>query len=84
MPRKRTERELKESCLAREVIGGCCQYPDCGCFDASDYYEKNPEALTPEQQPSDISYAEVSTDDIKRMNEYAKDAAYTPEKRREE
>ena len=42
------------------------------------------QALTPEQQPSDISYAEVSTDDIKRMNEYAKDAAYTPEKRREE
>ena len=41
-------------------------------------------ALTPEQQPNDNSYAEVSTDDIKRMNEHAKDAAYTPEKRREE
>ena len=36
---------------------------------------------TPEQQPTDTSYAEVSTDDIKRMNEYAKDAAYTPEKK---
>ena len=47
-------------------------------------YVRDGTPLTPEQQPTDISYAEVSTDDIKRMNEYAKDAAYTPEKRRGE
>ena len=44
-PKKRTEAELRENCLAREVTGASCQYPDCGCFDADDYYEKHPEEL---------------------------------------
>lgn len=39
MTRNRTEREFAEACIARDVTGGCCQYPDCGCFDASDYWE---------------------------------------------
>jgi len=55
-----------------------------GCSAAAQAALKAAAALSPEQQPTDTSYAEVSTDDIKRMNEYAKDAAYTPEKRREE
>ena len=45
MERKRTEAEFRESCIARDVTGGSCQYPDCGCFDAKDYYEKHPEEL---------------------------------------
>jgi hypothetical protein len=43
--RKRTEKELRENCLAREVTGASCQYPDCDCFAASDYYEEHPEEL---------------------------------------
>lgn len=45
MDRKRTEKELRENCLARDVPGGSCQYPDCDCFTAADYYEKHPEEL---------------------------------------
>jgi citrate synthase len=43
--RKRTEKELRENCLAREIGETTCMYPNCDCFTASDYYEKHPEEL---------------------------------------
>ena len=55
-----------------------------GCSAAAQAALKAAAAVTPEQQPTDISYAEVSTDDIKRVNEHAKDVAYTPDKHRDE
>jgi hypothetical protein len=47
--RVRSEKELRESCIARVVTGGSCQYPDCDCFAASDYYENHPEELSGKQ-----------------------------------
>ena len=41
--KQRTESELQENCIARDVTGGSCQYPECGCFDAADYYAERDE-----------------------------------------
>ena len=51
--RKRTEKEMREHCIARDVTGASCQYPDCGCFDATNYYEEHPEEL--EYDPDKIT-----------------------------